>query len=47
VSEFKFIAMAVVAILLVIGIDNAVGGEQPNNEPYVGLCTDPTTQGGC
>jgi hypothetical protein len=47
VNEVKLIAMAIVAILLIIGIDNAVGGEQPNNEPYTGLCVRPSSQGGC
>ena len=46
-TEAGFIIMAVVAILLIIGIDNAVGDEPVNNEPYTGLCVRPSSQGGC
>lgn len=46
-GEAGFIIMVVVAILLVMGIDSAVGGEQENIEPYVGQCLEPSSQGGC
>jgi hypothetical protein len=46
-TEAGFIIVVVAIIMLIVGIDHEVGGEQQNNEPYVGLCTDPTTQGGC
>jgi len=46
-SEVGFIILVVVAIMMVVGLDDAIGGEQENNEPYTGLCLEPTTQGGC
>ena len=46
-TEAGFIIIVVAIIMLIVGIDHEVGGEQPNNEPYTGLCVEPTPQGGC
>jgi len=46
-GEVGFIIVVVAIIMLIVGIDQSVGGEQPNNEPYIGQCIEPMTQGGC
>jgi len=46
-TEAGFIIIVVAIIMLIVGIDSEIGGEQPNNEPYVGQCIEPMTQGGC
>lgn len=47
-SELKFAVYVFMLIFAVLIADQAVGGDdQPNNEPYTGLCVEPKTQGGC
>ena len=47
-SDAKLYIIVVALIVGVWQLDKLVGDEPPvDNEPYTGLCTGPTTQGGC
>lgn len=47
-NQISFFIVAFAICLFVALIDAAVNHDgQPNNEPYTGLCVEPTPQGGC
>jgi hypothetical protein len=46
-SDVTWVIVVIVAMVLLVGIDQGIGADPPNNEPYVGQCIEPMTQPGC
>jgi len=46
-SDVTVVAFIIALMMLIVGLDQGIGDEQPNNEPYTGLCVEPKSQGGC
>lgn len=46
-SEWREWLLIIAIALAIVLIDKIANEDQPNNEPYTGLCNQPTSQGGC
>jgi hypothetical protein len=47
-NAFLWIIAVIVGMFIVFALGEALtGSDQPNNEPYTGVCLEPTPQLGC
>jgi hypothetical protein len=44
---WKWVLLTILAMILIVGLQDRISGPPPNNEPYTGLCVRASAQEGC